>query len=406
MNYNIHTLDNGIRLIHHRKDTAVAHCGLIINTGSRDERESEHGIAHFIEHVIFKGTKKRRLFHLLSRMEDVGGEIDAYTSKEETWIYTTFLPAYYERSIELISDIVFNSVFPEKEIEKEKIVVIDEINSYKDNPSELIYDDFEDMAFANHPLGRNILGSKSSIQKFNQTAVKKFIASSYNTDQMILCFVGNISFERVVRFFIKYYSHIPANIRITKREKYSNYQASLKEIRQKTYQAHCVIGNIAYSSDHRDRLGLLLLNNILGGNGMNSKLNLSLREKNGLVYHVESNYNRYSDTGIWNVYFGTDKENLNRCIDLVYKELYLLKSKKPGTLQLHKAKKQMIGQLAISADNNLNVLFTLGKSYLLYNTVESLEKVNKKIENLDADMLFRIANEIFDKDKISTLIYK
>ncbi|MFH2142269.1 MAG: pitrilysin family protein, partial [Bacteroidota bacterium] len=353
MDYKIHILENGIRLIHVYKNSAVAHCGLIINTGSRDEVENEHGIAHFIEHVIFKGTKKRKLFHLLSRMEDVGGEIDAYTSKEETWIYSTFLPTYYERSVELISDIVFNSIFPEKEIEKEKVVVMDEINSYKDSPSELIYDDFEDMVFANHPLGRNILGTKKTIRSFNQDTIKNFISKEYNTDQMILCSVGNIPFDKLVKYFIKHYNHIPKNIRKTERSEFSSYFSETKEIRLKTYQAHCIIGNVAYSSDHSNRLGLLLINNILGGNGMNSRLNLSLREKNGLVYHVESNYTRYSDTGIWNIYFGTDKENLRKCIDLVFKELQFLKLKKMGTIQLHKAKRQMIGQLAISADNNM-----------------------------------------------------
>jgi predicted Zn-dependent peptidase len=406
MEYQSHILGNGIRLLHIHKKSPVAYCGFIINTGSRDELKSEQGIAHFIEHTIFKGTKKRKPFHIINRMESVGGELDAYTTKEETWVYTTFLSKYYERSIELISDIVFNSVFPEKEIEKEKIVVLDEINSYKDTPAEQIFDDFEEIIFKDHPIGRNILGNSKSISQFKQKDIQKFIQNNYHTDQMILCSVGEIDFEKLKKQFIKYFNPVTRVNRTRKRAAFKNYTPQVKKIVYNTFQSHCILGNLAYSAKDKKRLGLLLLNNILGGPGMNSRLNMTLREKHGLVYHVESNYNRYSDTGAWNIYFGTDKENVERCLSLVNKELQNLKNKKLGTIQLHNAKQQMIGQIAISSDNSLNQLFALGKSFLLYNKLDSLDSVYKKIDKLKSDQVIEIANEIYDQSKISTLIFE
>ncbi|MBU0763407.1 MAG: insulinase family protein [Bacteroidetes bacterium] len=406
MKYEVFTLQNGIRLIHMHTDSRVAHCGMIINAGTRDETIEEHGIAHFIEHVIFKGTSRRKAYHICSRMEDVGGEIDAFTSKENTCIIATFLDRHYERAIELISDILFRSTFPEKEIIKEKEVIYDEINSYKDSPAELIFDDFEELIFDSHPIGRSILGSKKTIRKFTQDHIHRFIANNYFSDEMVFCSVGNIRFEKLKKLITRYFDGVPANRRIRQRTRFDSYIPQNKTLSRHTYQAHCIIGNIAYEFDHDNRLGLGLLSNILGGPGMNSRLNLLLREKHGLVYNVESSYSSYVDTGLIGIYFGTEKENLEKSIRLIHNELKRIRTQRLGKLQLHRAKQQMLGHIAISADNNANLLLTLGKSLMLFDKVDSLEEIAEKIEIITASGLMDIANEIFDPERLSMLIYK
>ncbi len=405
MKYDTHILDNGIRIIHRHSISDVAYCGLLINTGSRDECVGESGVAHFIEHTLFKGTGKRRSYHILNRMESVGGEIDAYTSKEETIIYGTFLCSYYDRFLELLSDIVFNSTFSEKDIEKEKVVILDEINSYLDTPNESIYDDFDELLFRNHSLGRNILGSEQSVKRINRNTLINFIEKKYNTDQMVLCSIGNIDFEKFKKVAKKYFNDYDTNLRDFARNGFYDYVPFSKTVKKNTYQAHCIVGNLAYNSYDEKRTGLLLLNNVLGGPGMNSRLNLTLREKHGLVYNVESSYSKYSDTGNWHIYFGTDKENLDKTLDLVGKELKMFREKKFSTMQLHRAKKQLVGQIAISADNNANLFFTLCKSFLLYDKVDGLKEVSSRIEQISAGDILDIANEIFDEDKLSRLIY-
>lgn len=404
--YNEYKLSNGIRLIHKPVSTNVAYCGLLINTGSRDETEAEHGMAHFTEHVIFKGTTKRKYYHILNRMEDIGGELDAYTTKEETFITATFLNEYYERAIELLSDIIFNSTYPDKEIAKEKQVILDEINSYKDNPSELIFDDFEDMIFKNHSIGRNILGTKKHLKSFNKEKVQQFVAANYNTDQMVFCSVGNIDIKKLIRLFEKHFGKIPQNNRTIKRIAYKDYSKEDKIINKRTYQAHCIIGNIAYDYYNSKRVVLDLINNILGGPGMNSTFNVELRERHGLVYNVESSFNKYTDTGLWTVYFGTDKTNLDKSIELIHKELNKFKTKGIGIQQLHKAKQQIKGQIAISADNNSSLFYTIAKSYMLYGKIDSLNTISKIIEAITPQQILEVSNEIFDLDKMTMLIYK
>jgi len=399
-------LSNGIRIIHQQVESPAAHFGLILNTGSRDELPNEQGIAHFIEHVIFKGTKKRKAFHILSRIEDVGGEINAYTTKEETAVYATFLAKYYSRSMELISDIIRNSIFPEKEIEREKEVIIEEINSYKDSPSELIFDDFDELLFAGHPIGRNILGTPKLVKSFRKQDIIRFVETNYHTNEMVLSSVGNIPFSRFRAMAERYFSEIPAKLRSHQRQPFLGYVPGNKRIKMKTFQNHCVIGNIAYNAQDEKRMGMVLLNSILGGQSMNSRLNLSLRERNGIAYNVESNYTPYSDTGQFNVYFGTDKENLEKAIRLVKKEFKLIREKRMGNLQLSKAKKQLIGQIAISSENRDDLMLTLGKSFLLYNKVDSLPEIYKKIEGISDSLILDIANEILDEQTQSMLIYE
>ena len=309
MEFFIHTLKNGIRLIHQPVASPVAHCGILVNTGSRDEQAEQHGMAHFIEHLIFKGTHKRKAHHILSRMEDVGGELNAYTTKEETCLHTTFYNNYYNRAFELISDILFHSTFPENEIQKEREVIIDEINSYKDSPVDQLYDDFEEQVFNTNPIARNILGKASGLKRYTQQQLFGFYTSHYATTEMIISSVSNIPYARVVRYFETYFSGIPVRRRKHLREIYnSNEYKPLQNLNERnTYQAHCIVGNQAYSNRDERRLVLHLLNNLLGGTGMNSRLNMALREKRGLAYNVESNYSNYSDTGIVSIYFGTDK---------------------------------------------------------------------------------------------------
>lgn len=405
-NYELYTLENGIRVVHRRVAGKVAHCGLIINTGSRDENKDEWGIAHFIEHTIFKGTTKRKAFHILSRLENVGGDLNAYTTKEETCVHASFLSQFYDRTLELISDIVFNSTFPEKELTKEKEVVIDEINSYQDSPSEQIYDDFEDQIFRGYPIGRNILGSPELVKSFNKEQISRFIERAYNTDEMVISSVGDISFKKLIRIIEKYFGHIPSNKREFKRLVPLDYTASnIVQVRE-TYQSHCVIGNIAYDARDPKRIALGVLTNILGGPGLNSRLNLNLREKHGLAYNVEANYSPYYDTGVFNIYFGCDNSDLNKSISICLKEMQKLQDKKLGILQFRTAKQQLLGQIAISSENNENQMLSIGKSVLFYNRVEPLEKIYKKIQAISSDDILEIANEVFNSSKLSTLIYK
>lgn len=406
MEYHSHQLSNNLRLIFYPTKSEVGYCGMFINTGSRDELENEHGLAHFIEHVIFKGTKKRNLYQILSRIDDVGGEINAYTTKEETCIYSTFLKSDLERAIELVSDITINSQFPADELKKEVEVVIDEINSYKDSPAELIFDDFEDFIFKNHPMGRNILGIPKEIRKFKHQHIENFIKRNYNTDQMVFCVLGNYNPQKVVKLFEKYFDHIPQNNRIWSRNPISEYIPTNQTLNKKTFQSHCLIGNRAYNCYDERRLPLHLLNNLLGGSASNSRLNWSLREKSGIAYTVESNYSPYFDTGIFNIYFGTDKSNIEQSLEIIHKELAKLRNEELSTKELHRIKRQTIGQMAISFENRESLLFSVGKSYLLYGKVDTLEDVYNRIEKISAAQLQDIANEVFNESSLSYLIYK
>lgn len=406
MNLFTHTLPNGIRIVHHQVDSPVGHCGLIINTGSRDEKEYEHGMAHFIEHIIFKGTQKRKTWHILSRLDDVGGELNAYTSKEETAIYASFLIQDFERALELLHDITFHSVFPEKEMKKEKEVIIDEINSYKDNPAELILDDFEELVFNDGPMGHNILGTAETIKKFSRDDILKFIRNNYHTDQMVLCMVGNMTPGKFLKAADKYFGTEEPSFRKTIRPATPQYKPATSRKELDTFQSHIAIGNIAYDLEDPKRLGLSLLNNLLGGPGMNSRLNMALREKNGIAYNIESIYTPYFGTGVFSIYFGTDSQNIDRSLRIARRELARLRNHKLGQMQLHKARRQLKGQITISSENRENLMLNIGKSYLLYNKVDSLEDIYRKIDNLSAADLQDIANEIFDEKQLSYLIYE
>lgn len=401
-----HTLPNGIRMVHSTTASAVAHCGIIINAGSRDELPEEHGTAHFIEHMLFKGTTHRKSYHILSRLEDVGGELNAYTTKEETAIHASFLKEHYPRATELLADLLFSSTFPPAEIEKEKEVVTEEINSYLDNPAEYIFDEFEELVFPDQPIGRNILGSPETVRSITADSIRKFIKRNYSTTQMVFCSVGSISPRSIISLFEKHFSRIePGNGEKRRRIDYI-YTPVSAEKQMDTFQNHCIIGNIAYDLHNSRRMGLFMLNNILGGQGMNSRLNLSLREKRGYAYNVESVYNPYTDTGLVTIYFGTDNRNLSKSISLTHAELERLRHQPLGTLQLTRAKNQIKGYLARAYENHESLMLSLGKSLLIFDRIDSMEEIFRKIDAVSASELAETAGIVFENSSLSTLIYR
>lgn len=404
--YQTYIFENGLRLIHYRVPTKAAYCGLIINVGSRDEREEESGIAHFIEHVIFKGTEKRKAYHVLSRLEDVGGELNAYTTKEDTCVYATFMAKDYERTLELFADIVFHSVFPEKEIKKEKDVVLDEIDSYKDSPGELIFDDFEEQVYEGCRIGRNILGNEAAVKSISREMILNFVERNYSPDRMVISSVGDIPFEKLVRLVEKYFACYARRGEPLVRVKPEIYVPRFVEVNKDTHQCHCIVGNVAYDNKEDKRLPLSLLMNLLGGSGMNTRLNLNIRERYGLAYNIEASYTPYSDTGICMIYFGCDRENADWCLDLCKREMRALYEEKLGPVQMKRAKTQMIGQLTISSENYENLMLSIGKSFLIYDKVDSLEDVYAQIGEITPEVLVQVAEEIFDERKLSVLIYK
>jgi len=403
--FQTHVLSNGIRLVHLHTDSPVAHCGLMINTGSRDEKPEQHGVAHLLEHMLFKGTQKRKSYQILSRMEDVGGEINAYTTKEETCIHSTFFAQYHERALELIADIAFNSAFPQKEMQKEKEIIYDEINSYKDSPSELIFDEFEEQIFDGNALGRNILGEENKLRSFTRESILNFIKQNYSTEQMVVSSVGNIPFQKLIKLFEKFFGHHPYKNSRRRDGSEFPYKASKRIIQRGTYQAHCIIGNVAYEFKSEKRLPLHLLNNYLGGPGLNSRLNLILRERKGYTYTIDSLYTTYSDTGNITIYFGSDKASVDKCVHLILKELSAVKEKRMKDLSLVKAKRQILGQIAISSENNENQMLSMAKSMLVFNKVDSLEEISRKIDAITAEEILEVANEIFEEAGLSYLIY-
>ena len=401
-----HTLSNGLRIICKPVVSDVTYCGFAVNAGTRDETENEQGMAHFVEHLIFKGTVKRKAWHILNRMENVGGDLNAYTNKEETVVYSAFLTEHLERALELLGDIVFHSTFPQHEIEKETEVIIDEIQSYEDNPSELIFDDFEDMIFRNHPLGRNILGKPELLRSFRTEDVLSFTRRFYQPGNMVFFVQGQYDFKKIIRLAEKHLSDIPAVTVDNQRMPPPLYVPERLVVPKDTHQAHVMIGSRGYNAYDDKRTALYLLNNVLGGPGMNSKLNVSLRERRGLVYNVESNLTSYTDTGAFCIYFGTDIEDMDTCLKLTYKELKRMRDVKMTSSQLAAAKKQLIGQIGVASDNFENNALGMAKTYLHYHKYESSESVFHRIEALTAEQLLEVANEMFAEEYLSTLIYK
>ncbi|HAR22119.1 insulinase family protein [Schleiferiaceae bacterium] len=402
----IFTLENGLQCSFQAQRSSVAHVVVAIRAGSRDELDHQQGLAHFLEHNLFKGTSKRKAYHILSRLDDVGGELNAYTTKEETIIHASFLKTDFRRALELIYDVLANSTFPEKELEKEKEVIKDEISSYKDAPGESIFDDFEDHIFRGDPLGRNILGTPESVDKLRRDDILELQSRTYTADRIKLAVVGPFGSERVER---------------TVAELFAGFQFADSDW-QNTFkgdgQPDRVVENLAQFQDHymvgwrtcgihgHDRRSLSLLNNILGGPAMNSRLGLNIREKHGIAYNIESYLNLYSDVGMMGIYLGCDPQQTEKAADLVAKEVTKLRETKLGTLQMSKAKKQFLGQMAMSEDNGLNSAVGAARALLHFGRVNDFETVAAKIQAITTEQLQDVANAYLERDKAFELIYK
>ena len=403
---NTTTLANGLRIIHTPSPTSVVYCGYAIDAGTRDEQPYEVGLAHFVEHMLFKGTTRRRAWHILNRMENVGGDLNAFTNKEETVVYSAFLKKDFTRALELLTDIVFHSTFPQHEVDKERGVVLEEIDCYEDNPAELIFDDFEDILFRGHSLGHNILGTPQHVKRFTTASGRSFADRYYHPSNAVLFVYGNIPFSRIVMWAERFTADIPAGSANKGRTAPLPYVPRQVETTRHTHQTHVMMGCVGYPSGDKRRTGLYLLNNMLGGPGMNSRLNLALREQTGLVYNVESNLINYTDTGVFNIYFGTDANEADRCVELTLKELDRLRERPLTALQLSAAKKQLIGQVGVAADNFENTALGMAKTYLHYGEYEGSEALFRRIEAVTANELWDISNELFGRDYLTVLTYR
>ena len=399
-------LPNGIRLIHKEKQGEIAHLVLMVETGTRDELVHQNGLAHFVEHTIFKGTQNRKAYHILSCLDNVGGDLNAFTTKEETCIQATFLKQHYQRSLDLFADIAFRSTFPENELAKEKEVILDEINSYLDSPSDEIYDLFEEMVFEGHPLSRNILGTTELVKGFRRQDVLDFMAGNYSTDAMILASIGDISFHEFEKLAMRYFGEQPAHLINKRRELFSNYKPQNRKAERNNHLSHCIIGGLAPEFSNPLRMPIVMLNNVLGGPAMSSRLGLNIREKYGFAYSIESQYTAYSDVGLINVYMGVDPDSLEKAIELVHKELEKLCTQKLGTLQLHHAKQQLIGQVALSYESGMNELLSATRSLIMGEPIEYMDDIIRKVEAVNASDILEVANRVFDKKQLSRITFE
>ena len=448
MKYNTHTLDNGLRIIHLPSDSKVVYCGYQINAGTRNEEPGEEGLAHFCEHVTFKGTERRKAWHILNCLESVGGDLNAYTNKEGTVYYSAILKEHIARAVDLLSDIVFHSVYPQAEIDKEVEVICDEIESYNDSPAELIYDEFENILFKDSSLGHNILGTAEQVRSFTTEDALRFTRKLYRPDNAIFFAYGDIDFKKLVKLVRRALADDDSgklaeedchtdfaddadfsggtgfagdensittekSVSSVKSVGPKNYPSVGEEItgqtivmQKNTHQAHVMIGTRAYDVNDDRRMPLYLLNNILGGPGMNAKLNLALREHNGLVYTVESTMVAYGDTGTWSIYFGCDEHDIKRCLRLVRKELDRMMEKPLSDSQLKAAKKQIKGQIGVACDNRENFALDFGKSFLHYGWEKNVDCLYEQVEAITSQQIQDVARELFDKDRLITLIFK
>ncbi|WPR73715.1 pitrilysin family protein [Algoriphagus sp. NG3] len=406
MELNIKELSNGIRIVHQEvTHTRLVHCGFILDIGSRDETKEQEGLAHFWEHMAFKGTKKRKTFHILNRLESLGGELNAYTTKEKVCFYASTLKEHYTKAAELLFDITFNSTFPEKQIEKERQVILEEMAMYRDSPDDAIQDELDELVFENHALGRNILGTEQTVGSFSQEDFFDFISTRLDTSKLVFSVVGNISFQKVLRGIEGPLSQIQPKRSLYVRNSFSNYIPKVKTQERDISQSLCAIGRPAFSLYDKSRFKLYLLNNILGGPSMNSRLNLMLREKHGYVYSIESSYQPFSDIGFFGIYFGTEGKTLKKAQSLVLKEMSKMAKTKLGTIQLHMAKEQAVGQMAMAEENYSALMLVYGKSMLDHGKVDPLDSIFQQIRNTTALELQEIAEEMFNPDMLTYLTY-
>ena len=417
--YNTYTLKNGLRIIHLPSPSQVVYCGYQIAAGTRNESSGEEGIAHFCEHMTFKGTERRNAIQIINALEGVGGELNAFTNKEDTVFYAAISKEHFSQAVDILTDIVFHSQYPQHEIEKEVEVICDEIESYNDSPAELIYDDFENIIFEGHPLGHNILGNAEQLRTYTTEDALRFVRRNYRTNNAIFFAYGDVDFAKICksvecrtdsvecRVENVEFATAPQEISaaVANSKLYTlNSQLIVRQL--STHQSHVMLGTRAYDIHHPMRIPLYLLNNILGGPGMNARLNISLRERNGLVYTVESTMVSYSDTGIWCIYFGCDSHDIKRCLKLVRRELDKMMQKPLSASQLRNAKRQLKGQIAIACDNREQFALDFGKSFLHYGWEKDITHLYESIDKVTAEDIQKVANELFATNMLTTLIYK
>ena len=402
--FETYRLPNGIKGIHRRVRSSVTHCALVVNAGTRDEHKDEYGLAHFAEHAIFKGTKRRKAYQINCRLENRGGELNAYTTKEDTTIHATTLRSDFAKAVELVADVAFNSIFPERELAKEREVIVDEINTYKDSPADMIFDTFEDSIFAGSELGHNILGTKAALMRHTSQSIKQFVARTHTTDQMVFSSIGNMSVKSVQNIAAKYLAEQQATLRAFQRSAPVAVEPFERVVNKHTHQTHCIVGARAYDINDDKRLPLSLLINILGGPSANSRLNTVLREKNGLSYNTEAIYTPYNDCGMVAIYFSSDHHNADLCRELIDKELRSLRTTPPSARRLAMIKRQFLAQMAISMENNEGYMLGAGKSYLVHDEIDTLEEVYRKVSAVTSEQIMEVAEEIFSHT--STLIYQ
>lgn len=412
MAYQTFTLDNGLRVIHRPDSSPIVYCGYQINAGTRDEKPGEEGLAHFCEHTTFKGTSRRKAWHVLNGLESVGGDLNAFTTKEDTVYYAAILKEHASRAVDLLTDIVFHSVYPQHELDKEVEVVCDEIESYNDSPLELIFDEFENMIFEGHPLGHNILGTADNVRRFTTVDAQRFTRRHYRPDNAVFFIAGDVDFKKIVRQLQRAdwpeTPHVPhASVApIAPNRPFASNPPSSLTVNRNTHQAHVMLGCRAYDIHDDRRMSLYLLNNMLGGPGMNARLNLSLRERHGLVYTVESTMVSYSDTGLWAIYFGCDPHDVKRCMRLVRRELDKVMEKPLSAVQLAKAKKQLKGQIGVACDNRESFALDFGKSFLHYGWEKDISTLFRNIEAITPEGIQQVARELMAPDRLTTLVYQ
>jgi len=401
----IHTLPNGVRVVYLHVPNQVAHLGYFFAAGSRFEAENQVGLAHFLEHCVFKGTQKRKAISILSRIDSVGGELNAFTAKEEMCLHASFSKEHTAKAIDLLSDISIHSIFPPKEIEKEKEVILDELNSYMDNPGEKIFDDFEAELFKNHSLGNNILGTKESVESFTCADLENFVSSYFTADNLVISFVGNVSYPRLEKLLLNSLEGIPLTAQRNEVVPFLDYKPFHIRTKEANYQTHGVIGGMAPSYKSDNRIPMSLLINLLGGPALNSRLNLTVREKYGLAYTVEASYNTYADTGFWQIYLGSESKNIDKAVELIYKEVKLLETKELTSIQLHRAKEQLKGHLALGMDSNSGLMQGLGKSMLAFNQIDTLQEMHQGIDKITSKQLLEMAATFMKREASSELIF-
>ncbi|MBX2896981.1 MAG: insulinase family protein [Cyclobacteriaceae bacterium] len=403
--YEIYTLKNGIRVIHNRVTTTkIVHCGIMLDIGSRDETPANQGIAHFWEHMAFKGTRKRKAFHIINRLESLGGELNAYTDKEKILFYASLRDDYFERALELLTDITFDSVFPAPQIERERQVILEEMMMYRDDPDDSLQDEFDGVVFSGHSLGMNILGTEKTVRTFKRKNFQQFIREHLDTRRIVFSCVGNIPMEQVIKLAEKYLGVIPSLRSKKKRIRFTGYKPRETVLQRPVKQARCAIGRPAYSFTDVNRSPFYMLTSILGGSGMNSRLNLALREKHGFVYSIGAQYVPFTDTGLFAISFGTEPKQLQRSISLIKQELKKLTDAPLGIKQLASSKEQLLGQIAMAEENNVSFMMMMARNILDQGYVTSMDEIFDRVKNTTAHQLHQLAVEMFDADQLSYLI--